>query len=92
MEADIDRDEMLPREEAAVPPFAEHGCFEDEAVALQEGEEAAAEAGAVEVEEVSVAPVGLEVGLVHEAELADLVLAVPVPAAGDAIYDSHVEV
>lgn len=83
---------MSPRDEAAIPPLAEHGRLEHEAVALQEGQEAAAEAGAVEVEEVPVPPVGLEVGLVPEPELAGLVLAVPVPAAGDAIDDSHVEV
>ena len=82
---------MLPSGQAAVPPAAEDGRAEGQTPALEEGEEAAGEGGAVDVHEVAVAPVVLEVGRAREAELGGLGGAVAVPGAGDAVDDVDVE-
>lgn len=58
---------------------------------MQEGEEAAGVAGAVDVEEVAVVPVGLEGGWRGESEFGVLVSAVVVPGAGYAVDDGDVE-
>lgn len=82
---------MLPRRQPAVPPAPEDGGAEGQTAALEEGQEAAGEAGAVDVHEVAVAPVVLEVGRGREAELGVLRRAVVVPGAGDAVDDGDVE-
>lgn len=82
---------MLPRRQSAVPPAPEDGGAEGQTAALEEGQEAAGEAGAVDVHEVAVAPVVLEVGRGREAELGVLRRAVVVPGAGDAVDDGDVE-
>ena len=58
---------------------------------MEEREEAAAVAGAVDVEEVAVAPVVLEVGWGGETEFAVLGGAVVVPGSGYAIYNRDVK-
>lgn len=92
VEADVDGHEMLPCEHAAVPPLAEHGRLEDQAAAAEKGQEATAEAGAVEVDEEPMAPMVLEIRLVRQPELARLVAAVIVPAARDTIHEGDVKV
>lgn len=82
---------MLPRRQPAVPPAAEDARAEGQAPALEEGQEAAGEGGAVDVHEVAAAPVGLEVGRGREAEFGVLRRAVVVPGAGDAVDDGDVE-
>ena len=91
MQAHIDGDEMPPRGEPAVPPGAKDSGAEGKGAGLQEGEEAAAEASAVDVHEVAVAPVVLEVGWWHKGEFAVLVGAVIVPSASDAVDNGDVE-
>lgn len=82
---------MLPRRQAAIPPAPKDARAERQAPALQKGEEAAREAGAVDVHEVLVAPVVLEVRWRCEAEFGRLRRAVVVPGAGDAVDDGDVE-
>lgn len=78
---------MLPSRQPPIPPAPEDARAEGQAPALQEGEEAAREAGAVDVHEVAVAPVVLKVGWGREAEFGVLGRAVVVPGAGDAVDD-----
>ena len=60
---------------------------------MQEGEEAAGEAGAVEVEEVFVLPVSLEIARVAgRVEFPPLSVAVAPPAVGDVRGDADVGV
>lgn len=91
MQPHIDGDEVPPSRQAAVPPAAKDGRAERQTPALQEGEEAAREAGTVDVHEVFVAPVVLEVRRGREAEFGRLRRAVTVPGAGDAVDDGDVE-
>lgn len=91
MQPHIRRDEMPPSRQATIPPAAEDARAERQAPALQKGEEAAREAGAVDVHEVPVAPVVLEVRSGREAEFGRLRRAVAVPGAGDAVDDGDVE-
>ena len=58
---------------------------------MEEGEEAATVAGAVDVEEVAVAPVVLEVGWGGETEFGVLGSAVVVPGSGYAVYNGDVK-
>ena len=91
VQPDIHGYEMLPSGQPPVPPTPEDPGPEGQAPALQEGQKAAGEAGAVHVHEVAVAPVVLEVGGRREAELGVLGRAVTVPGAGDAADDGDVE-
>ena len=78
---------MLPSRQPAIPPASENASSEGQTLALEEGEKAAGEARAVDVDEVAVAPVVLEVGWGREAEFGVLGRAVVVPGAGDAVDD-----
>lgn len=82
---------MPPSRQAAIPPTPKDARAERQTPTLQKGEEAAREAGAVDVHEVSVAPVVLEVRWRREAEFGRLRRAVVVPGAGDAVDDGDVE-
>lgn len=84
---------MPPRHKPIVIPRPEQRRPERQTPGLQEGDEAPAEARAVHVEEVAVAPVGLEVCFVGQrAEFGELVLAVVVPAASDFVDEGDVRV
>ena len=83
----------MPCCHALVIPFTEQRSFERQAVGLEEGKEAARKASAVEVEEVTILPVGLEVSGRDECELRFLVFAVvqaDAAAASDFIDNSDV--
>nr|GFD56892.1 hypothetical protein [Tanacetum cinerariifolium] len=61
MPTDIERYKVCPRRQTVIPPFSEQACLERQTAGEQEGQEAPAEACAVEIEEVFIAPVTLEV-------------------------------
>lgn len=91
MQPHIDGDKMPPRSQTSVPPRPKDAGAERQGARLEEREETTAEAGAVDVHEVTVLPMVLEVGGGRETEFGVLGCTVVVPGAGDAVDDRNVE-
>jgi hypothetical protein len=62
MQPEVLRHEMPPRRQSVIIPFAEQRCFERQGFRLQERQESAGEASAIEIKEVAILLVILEFG------------------------------
>ena len=89
VQSPINRHEILPGHQPIIEPLSEGGRAEDETAGLAEREETSGEPGPVEIEEVFVAPVGLEIYRVAEGEFAILGGAVASGAAARGVDEGY---